>query len=575
MVSDENGNAFNNTEFASGTIFTDTLMPDLSPNVEEDGVVIYLEAAFSPNTITIQYNSNGGSSVSSTAITYDLTSYTFPIPTKTGYTFAGWYTNQEIQYSSSVGELIRKWDIATQSVELVAKWVPIVYTITYIMNGGTHTNPTKYTIESEFNLTDASKNGCKFMGWYTTSAYTTQVTKIGPNQTGNVTLYPNFLETYTVTFEKANGQIVNETVIKGNSVEAPTTDAWKIFYARENYAITVEGGMLYKPGQNLSFVEREKTFAECFNSSNSTYEIYTQTQFEGIWGVTISSKVNVALKRDINWNSSWPPINTWYGTFDGENHYINDVVLNVNGGNSGGYGIFKENRGTIKNIAINRMSITVSDSDNTAALYVGGLVGNNYGTIDYVSIYSATITTGKSASSIGGVVGYNAGICSHCSVQRITIDGYGDMGAIAGTCSGSGALLKGCYVHGDSVTLSIKGANRSAGGIVGYLNNRATVEQCAVYGVLFKFGSYSGIDKKNLAPRMGYIVGHADNAVINKVLVSGVSINYGDLPETFFDWSSFSSYNPRKYVCAYGNGTCGLSENGTTITNTNWNGVLT
>jgi uncharacterized repeat protein (TIGR02543 family) len=78
------------------------------------------------------------------------------------------------------------------SKELWAKWTPISYSISYVLNGGTNNagNPTSYTIESAtITFLNATRTGYTFNGWYTTSAFTTQVTQIATGSTGNRTLY--------------------------------------------------------------------------------------------------------------------------------------------------------------------------------------------------------------------------------------------------------------------------------------------------------------------------------------------------------------------------------------------------
>ncbi len=52
-----------------------------------------LTAQWTPNTYTVTFNANGGSTqTSSKTVTYDSTYGTLPTPTRTGYTFDGWYT---------------------------------------------------------------------------------------------------------------------------------------------------------------------------------------------------------------------------------------------------------------------------------------------------------------------------------------------------------------------------------------------------------------------------------------------------------------------------------------------------
>lgn len=66
-----------------------------------------------------------------------------------------------------------------------------VYTITYVLNGGTNNaaNPTSYTAGQGAELYNPAKSDAEFLGWYTDAAFTHELTEISTEQTGNITLY--------------------------------------------------------------------------------------------------------------------------------------------------------------------------------------------------------------------------------------------------------------------------------------------------------------------------------------------------------------------------------------------------
>ena len=82
-----------------------------------------------------------------------------PDATKYGYqTFDGWYNGStKYTFGSALSE----------NITLTAKFSNIIsYNITYNLNGGTATNPTSYTVESDaITLTNPTKTGYKFTGW--------------------------------------------------------------------------------------------------------------------------------------------------------------------------------------------------------------------------------------------------------------------------------------------------------------------------------------------------------------------------------------------------------------------------
>ncbi len=86
-------------------------------------------------------------------------------PTKEGYSFDGWYLNDTlVDADDTYGELALS-DTVMQ-ITLNAKWSVVDYKIEYDLDGGTATNPTTYTIESEdITLVNPTKNGYEFVGW--------------------------------------------------------------------------------------------------------------------------------------------------------------------------------------------------------------------------------------------------------------------------------------------------------------------------------------------------------------------------------------------------------------------------
>ena len=120
-----------------------------------------LYAHWTPNTYVVTLDSAGGTSCSESpkSIVYD-TKYNITCnPTRTGYTFAGWY------YGATK---IDANTILTEDKDhtLTAHWTPITYSITYSLNSGSATNPTTYTIETAtFTLNNPSKTGYDFTGW--------------------------------------------------------------------------------------------------------------------------------------------------------------------------------------------------------------------------------------------------------------------------------------------------------------------------------------------------------------------------------------------------------------------------
>ncbi len=172
------------------------------------GTVSASPAICEANTYTITYELNGGTNnpVNPTNYTIETATITLNTPTRTGYTFNGWYRTSDFSGSAITG--ISQG--STGNKTLYAKWTPTEYTITYDLGGGTNdpVNPTSYTIETAtITLNTPTRTGYTFNGWYTTSDFSgSAVTGISQGSTGNKTLYTKWtaLE-YNIRYDLGGG----------------------------------------------------------------------------------------------------------------------------------------------------------------------------------------------------------------------------------------------------------------------------------------------------------------------------------------------------------------------------------
>lgn len=121
-----------------------------------------------PTTVTVTFNANGGSvSQSSKTVTVGSTYGTLPTPTRTNYSFQGWYdaSNNKITSTTTVTR--------TSNHTLTAKWAanPVNVTVTFNANGGSVSQASKtVTVGSTYGtLPEPSRWGYTFQGWYDSS----------------------------------------------------------------------------------------------------------------------------------------------------------------------------------------------------------------------------------------------------------------------------------------------------------------------------------------------------------------------------------------------------------------------
>ena len=130
-------------------------------------------------------------------------------PTKNGYSFCGWYFDNNIwniPFSES--------DTISADAPIYAKFDAIEYNISYDLNGGKleRTNPTTYTIESEdITIGAPTKKGYIFAGWTGTDLTAPTLTVIiRANSTGNREYVANWtLDGYSITYN-LNGGVNSE-----------------------------------------------------------------------------------------------------------------------------------------------------------------------------------------------------------------------------------------------------------------------------------------------------------------------------------------------------------------------------
>ena len=155
----------------------------------------------------ITFNANGGTLTgkNSKKVTYTKSYGTLPEPTREGYGFAGWYTEQVNGNRIDSSSILDTPEAKT----LYAHWNPKSYTVIFDGNNGTPSYSNKTVVyDSKYGtLPTATRTGYTFLGWFTATSGGTQITndtivKITDTQT----LYAHWkANTYTVRFAKNDG----------------------------------------------------------------------------------------------------------------------------------------------------------------------------------------------------------------------------------------------------------------------------------------------------------------------------------------------------------------------------------
>lgn len=180
----------------------------------------------------LSLNANGGTcSTATKTITYMNSYGSLSTPTRTGYTFAGWFTAKE------GGTQIKEDSIVSVTTDqtLYAHWTANKYTVTFKPTGGTcDTTGKSVTYNSTYgDLPTPTRTGHVFKGWFTAESGGTQITKDSKvTITANQTLYAQWtLNSYTVTLDANGGTVSNDSVTvtysKGyGTLPKPTRDGY-------------------------------------------------------------------------------------------------------------------------------------------------------------------------------------------------------------------------------------------------------------------------------------------------------------------------------------------------------------
>lgn len=143
----------------------------------------------------VTFNTSGGSTVPSTSVPEGQFLQLPANPSKTGYTFGGWYKNYNctIPWTFSL-------DTVNSNVTLYAKWVPNVYSVTFETNGGSFIPQVQVAYGNKIVQPAApTKAGYTFGGWF---RYSTLVQPWDFNMgtvNGNMQLYAKWISTDIVS----------------------------------------------------------------------------------------------------------------------------------------------------------------------------------------------------------------------------------------------------------------------------------------------------------------------------------------------------------------------------------------
>ncbi len=147
---------YNFAGWYTNTEYTDEIKANTKVDLKDNQT---LYAKWEANSITINFNSDGGNTITTKTVKYNSDYGELEIPIKRGYSFLGWYLNNTLITSTTKVT-------STSDITLIAKWNVKKKTITINIDG----TPTEVEIDLskpiKESLPTPEKEGYEFVGWY-------------------------------------------------------------------------------------------------------------------------------------------------------------------------------------------------------------------------------------------------------------------------------------------------------------------------------------------------------------------------------------------------------------------------
>jgi uncharacterized repeat protein (TIGR02543 family) len=269
----------------------------------------------------VSYNANGGSGAPASAnYNYgDTVTVSSTVPTRTGYTFTGWNTQQNgggTPYSAA-----DTFSMPNSAVVLWAQWTATSYTLDYDANGGSSApGLANYAFAATATVSSSlpTRTGYDFLGWNTTQPGNGTARAAGATfsmPANNVTLYAQWsLATYTVYYN-ANGGTgsiapqpgrYNTTITLSNTIPTRpgyTFGGWNTGADGSGVDYT-RGGSLTIPGNNVTLYAKwtANTYTLTYDANGGTNAPAAET------GKTVAQQFSLsasAPNRSGYWFNGW------------------------------------------------------------------------------------------------------------------------------------------------------------------------------------------------------------------------------------------------------------------------------
>ena len=251
-----------------------------------------LYAYWTANSYTVTLDRQGATNgTASVTATYNSAMPSITVPTKTGYTFQGYYTGTSgggTKYYNSNGTSERSYNIAGKTT-LYAYWIPISYSINFSLGSGTWpssspTNNTQY--DTVLNIPNPRPpTGYTFTGWTSGTNFNSSTAQSG---------------TASNSTSSWNGSLTKNTYFKNLTASNGVTVTLNANYSANSYTVTfnANGGTVSPTTKSVTY---DSTYGDLPTPTRTGYTFTGWT----LNGATITSTTQVKTASNHTLIAQW------------------------------------------------------------------------------------------------------------------------------------------------------------------------------------------------------------------------------------------------------------------------------
>ncbi len=273
-------------------------------NYTTDSWDVTYYAKFTPNIYTISFNGNGGSNANNKTVTYDATYGDLPSSTRSGYTFAGWYTAATGGSRVTASTKVQTANDHT----LYAHWTANSYDVTLKANGGvgddqvvsaTYNSKMPTKLKNGGAIVAPTKTGYSFTGYFKGDAkyYDNNLTPTNTKWTtvGTGTLLAGWqANTYTVSFNGNGGSNANNQTVTYDATYGELPSSTRTGYTFVGWFTEAVGGTQVTSSTTVKITAAQTLYAH-WTANGYTIDLNNQS-------ATTAGTTSLSVVYDSNTN---------------------------------------------------------------------------------------------------------------------------------------------------------------------------------------------------------------------------------------------------------------------------------